>query len=77
MLFGEGTDARTAHRLLDAALDAGVSFFDTAEMYPVPQRAATQGASERILGDWLRRTDRYAAIAHVCILPMHVVGPLC
>lgn len=62
MLFGEGTDAPTAHRLLDAALDVGVTMFDTAEMYPVPQHADTQGASERILGDWLRRVDRYVVV---------------
>lgn len=54
MLFGEGTDAATAHHLLDTALEAGVTLFDTAEMYPVPQCAATQGDSERIVGEWLR-----------------------
>ncbi len=54
MLFGEGTDAHTAHHILSTALDAGVTLFDTAEMYPVPQCAATQGASERIVGEWLR-----------------------
>lgn len=42
MLFGESTDTRTAERLLDQAAEAGINFFDTAEMYPVPQRAETQ-----------------------------------
>ena len=60
MLFGEGTARPDAHRMLDAAFEAGVSFFDSAEMYPVPQRRATAGASERILGAWLRGQARDA-----------------
>lgn len=42
MLFGESTSALEAERLLDLAVEAGITFFDTAEMYPVPQSAATQ-----------------------------------
>lgn len=42
MLFGESTPADEAERLLSQAADAGINFFDTAEMYPVPQRAETQ-----------------------------------
>lgn len=58
MLFGEGTAEPEAQRLLSRAAERGVNFFDTAEMYPVPQRAETQGRSEEILGRWLRRRDR-------------------
>lgn len=58
MLFGEGTDEPSAHALLDAAADAGINFWDSAEMYPVPQSAATQGQSEIILGNWLRHRRR-------------------
>ena len=59
MLFGESTPEREAHRLLSAAAEVGVTAFDSAEMYPVPQRAETQGSSEAILGRWLRgRRDR-------------------
>ena len=53
MQFGEALDAPTSHRLLSAAVDHGVTAFDVAEMYPVPPRAATAGASERTLGAWL------------------------
>jgi predicted aldo/keto reductase-like oxidoreductase len=42
MLFGESQDQQLAEHLLDECLNAGVNFFDTAEMYPVPQRAETQ-----------------------------------
>lgn len=55
MLFGESTPPAEAERLLGLAADAGVNCFDTAEMYPVPQAAATQGRSEEVLGAWLRR----------------------
>lgn len=42
MLFGESTPPQLADRLLSQCAEAGVNFFDTAEMYPVPQRAETQ-----------------------------------
>ena len=59
MLFGESTSPAQAHHLLSAAADMGIHFFDSAEMYPVPQRKETQGKSESILGDWLRTQCRY------------------
>ena len=62
MLFGEGTSSEEAHHLLSAAEDCGINFFDSAEMYPVPQCGATQGASERILGAWLRRRRRCCSL---------------
>lgn len=58
MLFGESASDKQAHNLLGMAAEHGVTLFDSAEMYPVPQRAATQGASERILGDWLSTQSR-------------------
>ncbi|MDR1994638.1 aldo/keto reductase [Azonexus sp.] len=58
MTFGEQTDEADAHRQLDYALAAGVNFFDTAEMYAVPPRAETSGASESIVGRWLARQAR-------------------
>lgn len=60
MQFGEALDRATSHRLLGAALDAGITAVDTAEMYPVPPAAATAGASERVLGDWLATLPRDA-----------------
>lgn len=42
MLFGESTPPEEAERLLSAAAEAGINCFDSAEMYPVPQQAATQ-----------------------------------
>ena len=54
MTMGEQSGAPGSLRLLDAAFDAGVNFFDSAEMYPVPQRSETHGRSEELLGRWLR-----------------------
>lgn len=54
MTFGEHNTLAQSFRLLDEAFDAGINFFDSAEMYPVPQRAETQGRSEEYLGRWVR-----------------------
>lgn len=53
MLFGSDVSQEDAFAQLDAAHEAGVTCFDSAEMYAVPPSAATCGASERILGAWL------------------------
>ena len=52
MTFGEQVDAPAAHAILDRSLALGINFIDTAEMYAVPARAETFGATETILGDW-------------------------
>ena len=53
MTFGEQNTEAQAHAQLDRAIEAGVNFIDTAEMYPVPPRGETQGATERMIGSWL------------------------
>jgi aryl-alcohol dehydrogenase-like predicted oxidoreductase len=53
MTYGEQNTAKEAHRQLDMAVDHGVNFLDTAEMYSFPGRAETQGKSEEIIGDWM------------------------
>lgn len=58
MLFGEGTPPIQAAQLLDQCYEAGVNFYDTAEMYPVPQRPETHGESERCLGRWMKGKKR-------------------
>ena len=58
MLFGESTAAAEASVLLHTAAELGINFFDSAEMYPVPQSASTQGLSEVILGKWLKSQRR-------------------
>jgi aryl-alcohol dehydrogenase-like predicted oxidoreductase len=53
MTFGEQNTEAEAHAQLDRALSAGIDFIDTAEMYPVPPRAETQGLTETYIGNWL------------------------
>ncbi len=52
MTFGEQVDEATAHAILDRALERGLNFVDTAEMYAVPTRRETYGATEHIIGSW-------------------------
>jgi aryl-alcohol dehydrogenase-like predicted oxidoreductase len=53
MTWGEQNTEAEAHAQLDAAVAQGVNFVDTAEMYPVPAKAETQGRTESYLGSWL------------------------
>jgi aryl-alcohol dehydrogenase-like predicted oxidoreductase len=53
MTFGEQNTEEEAHAQLDRALEAGINFIDTAEMYPVPPMAETQGRTEQYIGNWL------------------------
>lgn len=53
MTFGEQNTQQQAFLQLDYALERGLNFWDTAEMYPVPPKRETQGATERIIGNWL------------------------
>ena len=59
MTWGEQNTEAEGHAQLDYAIDSGINFIDTAELYPVPPRAETQGQTEIILGSWLaKRKDR-------------------
>ena len=55
MTWGEQNSEAEAHAQLDYAVARGINFIDTAEMYPVPPNAATQGRTEIYLGNWLGR----------------------
>ena len=59
MTWGQQNTEAEAHQQLDYAVDAGINFIDTAEMYPVPPMAETQGLTETYIGTWLaKRHDR-------------------
>lgn len=62
MNMGSWLDEKASHRVLDAAFAGGVNLIDTAEMYPSPLEAATQGRSEEVVGSWLRGKPRDAVI---------------
>jgi aryl-alcohol dehydrogenase (NADP+) len=58
MTWGQQNSEAEAHAQLDYAVARGVNFIDTAEMYPVPPNAQTQGRTETFIGTWLRRQQR-------------------
>ncbi len=58
MTFGNQSDEKTAFRIMDMAFDAGIDFYDTAEMYPVPPDTKYVGRSEEILGRWMKTKPR-------------------
>lgn len=71
MTWGEQNSEAEAHAQMDMAVDAGVNFFDTAEMYPVPPKAETQGRTESYIGTWFKKTGRRGDI----VLASKVIGP--
>ena len=71
MTWGEQNTEAEAHSQLDRAVERGIQFIDTAEMYPVPPRAETQGRTERYLGTWLARRGRRDDL----VLASKVTGP--
>ncbi|WP_455221820.1 NADP(H)-dependent aldo-keto reductase [Kaarinaea lacus] len=57
MTWGEQNTESEAHQQLDYAIECGVNFIDTAEMYPVPPRAETYGLTEQYIGTWLKQRN--------------------
>ena len=55
MTFGEQNNQQEAFEQLNYALDQGLYFWDTAEMYPVPPKPETQGSTEQIIGNWIAK----------------------
>ena len=58
MTFGQQNTEIEAHEQLNYAIENGVNFIDTAEMYSVPGRMETQGSTERFIGSWLKHQKR-------------------
>ena len=54
MTWGEQNTESEGHAQMDYALDNGINFFDTAEMYAVPPKKETQGSTEKIIGSWFK-----------------------
>ncbi len=70
MTFGRQADEAMAHRILDMSFDAGITFYDTAEVYPVPPTEDSAGRTEEIVGRWLKTKKREQVI-----LATKVSGP--
>jgi len=58
MTFGTQCDKKEAFKIMDKAYEAGVNFFDTAEIYPVPPSGELGGLTEEMVGEWLQGKPR-------------------
>jgi aryl-alcohol dehydrogenase-like predicted oxidoreductase len=70
MTWGEQNTEAEGHEQMDYAVDQGINFFDTAELYAVPPKAKTQGSTEEIIGSWFATRGNRDKI----ILATKVVG---
>ncbi len=71
MTWGTQNTSKEAHEQIDMALDHGINFIDTAEMYPTtPLSKETQGDTERIIGEWVAKSGRRSEV----ILATKVAG---
>lgn len=71
MTWGRQNNQDQGHEQMDYALDAGINFFDTAEMYAVPPTAETYGKTEIIIGNWFASRKNRDKV----ILATKVAGP--
>ena len=70
MTWGEQNTEAEGHEQMDYALDRGINFFDTAELYSIPPKAETQGSTERFIGSWFKARGNRDKI----ILATKIVG---
>ncbi|MCZ4281041.1 NADP(H)-dependent aldo-keto reductase [Kiloniella laminariae] len=71
MTWGEQNSQAEAFEQMDYAVDQGINFFDTAEIYAVPPKAETYGATEEIIGNWFQNRKKRDQI----VLASKVAGP--
>ena len=71
MTWGEQNTQREGFEQMDYALDQGVNFWDTAELYAVPPKAETFGHTETIIGNWFKKNKKRDKV----ILATKVAGP--
>ncbi|GLQ72430.1 aldo/keto reductase [Vibrio penaeicida] len=71
MTFGEQNTESEAFSQLDYALERGINFIDTAEMYPVPPNSDTQGRTEEYIGNWIKKSGKREKV----VLATKVAGP--
>ena len=72
MTWGEQNTQEEAFQQMDYALDQGVNFWDTAELYSVPPKAETYGHTEIIIGNWFKENKKRDRV----ILASKVAGPM-
>lgn len=70
MTWGQQNTEAEGHEQMDYAVDRGINFFDTAELYSIPPKAETQGSTETIIGKWFKKNNNREKI----ILATKVAG---
>ncbi|GAA4116450.1 aldo/keto reductase [Aquimarina addita] len=71
MTWGQQNTEIEGHQQIDYAIEQGVNFIDTAELYSVPSKKETQGDTERIIGSWLKKTNKRNDV----VIASKIVGP--
>jgi aryl-alcohol dehydrogenase-like predicted oxidoreductase len=71
MTFGEQNSEADAHAQLDYAVERGINFIDTAEMYPIAARQETLGLTEKYIGTWLKKSGKRNDV----VLATKIAGP--
>lgn len=71
MTFGQQNTEFEGHQQMDYALDKGINFFDTAEMYSVPGHKETYGSTEKIIGSWFKNSNKRDKV----VLASKIAGP--
>src|SRR6476620_3506968 len=66
MTFGYQCDEKTSFAIMAKAAEKGVTFFDTADVYPVPPSVETAGRTEEIVGRWLKGQRHRFVLATKC-----------
>ena len=71
MTFGNQNSEAESHSQLDYALERGVNFIDTAEMYPIGGNAEIFGSTERHIGSWIKKSGKRDEV----VLATKIAGP--
>ncbi len=71
MTYGQQNTEVEAHEQLNYAIDQGINFIDTAEMYSIPGKKETQGSTERYIGSWLKDQKR-----EELVVATKITGPM-
>jgi aryl-alcohol dehydrogenase-like predicted oxidoreductase len=71
MTFGQQNTESEGHAQMDYALEKGVNFFDTAEMYSIPGKQETYGSTEKIIGSWFKKSGKREEV----VLASKIAGP--
>lgn len=71
MTWGEQNTEAEGHKQMDYALEQGINFFDTAELYPIPSNPKTQGSTETFIGNWMKKNNTRNKI----VLATKITGP--